>query len=39
MTRLLVVGLDGGTDAVIGLADANLPNIAAIAGRGGVGRR
>jgi len=30
MTRLLVVGLDGGTDAVIGLADANLPNIAAV---------
>jgi predicted AlkP superfamily phosphohydrolase/phosphomutase len=30
MTRLLVVGLDGGTDAVIGLADANLSNIAAV---------
>ena len=30
MTRLLVVGLDGGTDSVIGLPDANLPNIAAL---------
>ena len=30
MTRLLVVGLDGGTDAVIGLPDANLPNIAGV---------
>jgi len=30
MTRLLVVGLDGGTDSVIGLPDANLPNIAAV---------
>jgi predicted AlkP superfamily phosphohydrolase/phosphomutase len=28
MTRLLVVGLDGGTESVIGLPDANLPNIA-----------
>jgi predicted AlkP superfamily phosphohydrolase/phosphomutase len=27
MTRLLVVGLDGGTESVIGLPDANLPNI------------
>jgi predicted AlkP superfamily phosphohydrolase/phosphomutase len=34
MTRLLVVGLDGGTDAVIGQADANLPNIAAIRAEG-----
>ncbi len=34
MTRLLVVGLDGGTDAVIGQADANLPNIAAIRAAG-----
>ena len=34
MTRLLVVGLDGGTDAVIGLPDANLPNIAAVRGEG-----
>ena len=30
MTRLLVVGLDGGTDSVIGLPDANLTNIAAV---------
>lgn len=30
MTRLLVVGLDGGTDSVIGLPDANLPNIEAV---------
>jgi predicted AlkP superfamily phosphohydrolase/phosphomutase len=30
MTRLLVVGLDGGTESVIGLPDANLTNIAAV---------
>jgi predicted AlkP superfamily phosphohydrolase/phosphomutase len=35
MTRLLVVGLDGGTESVIGLPDANLPNIAALR-RGGA---
>ncbi|MDX6549409.1 MAG: hypothetical protein QOJ31_93, partial [Gaiellales bacterium] len=34
MTRLLVVGLDGGTDAVIRLPDARLPNIAAIRAEG-----
>ncbi len=34
MTRLLVVGLDGGTDSVIGLPDANLPNIAALRAEG-----
>ncbi len=34
MTRLLVVGLDGGTDAVIGQADAFLPNIAAVRTQG-----
>jgi predicted AlkP superfamily phosphohydrolase/phosphomutase len=34
MTRLLVVGLDGGTESVIGLADANLPNIAAVRAQG-----
>src|SRR3954453_4188263 len=34
MTRLLVVGLDGGADSVIGLADANLPNIADVREQG-----
>src|SRR5437763_11972890 len=34
MNRLLVVGLDGGTEAVIGLPDADLPNIAAIRAQG-----
>jgi predicted AlkP superfamily phosphohydrolase/phosphomutase len=34
MTRLLVVGLDGGTDAVVGLPDAGLTNIAAIRAEG-----
>ena len=37
MTRLLVVGLDGGTDSVIGLPDANLPNIAAVREQGASG--
>ena len=37
MTRLLVVGLDGGTDSVIGLPDANLPNIAAVRDQGASG--
>jgi predicted AlkP superfamily phosphohydrolase/phosphomutase len=34
MTRLLFIGLDGGTDAVIRLADAKLPNIARLRERG-----
>ncbi|HEY0388969.1 MAG TPA: alkaline phosphatase family protein [Gaiellales bacterium] len=34
MTRLLVVGLDGGTDSVIGLPDANLPSIAKLRAEG-----
>jgi predicted AlkP superfamily phosphohydrolase/phosphomutase len=34
MNRLLVVGLDGGTEAVIGLPDANLPHIAALRAAG-----
>jgi hypothetical protein len=37
MTRLLVVGLDGGTDSVIGLPDANLPNIAEVREQGASG--
>ena len=37
MTRLLVVGLDGGTDSVIGLHDANLPNITAVREQGASG--
>ena len=37
MTRLLVVGLDGGTDSVIGLPDANLPNIAEVRKQGASG--
>jgi predicted AlkP superfamily phosphohydrolase/phosphomutase len=37
MNRLLVVGLDGGTEAVIGLPDANLPNIAALRAAGAAG--
>jgi predicted AlkP superfamily phosphohydrolase/phosphomutase len=37
MTRLLVVGLDGGTDSVIGLPDADLTNIAAVREQGASG--
>src|SRR3954452_8546921 len=37
MARLLVVGLDGGTDSVIGLPDANLPNIAGVREQGASG--
>jgi predicted AlkP superfamily phosphohydrolase/phosphomutase len=37
MNRLLVVGLDGGTEAVIGLPDANLPNITALRAVGAAG--
>ena len=34
MTRLLVVGLDGGTDTVLGLPDADCPNIGALRAEG-----
>jgi predicted AlkP superfamily phosphohydrolase/phosphomutase len=37
VTRLLVVGLDGGTEAVLGLPDAGCPNIAALRAEGASG--
>ena len=37
MTRLAVIGLDGGTDAVLGLADAPIPNIRRLRARGASG--
>jgi predicted AlkP superfamily phosphohydrolase/phosphomutase len=37
MARLLVVGLDGGTDSVIGLPDAGLPNVAEVREQGASG--
>ena len=37
MARLLVVGLDGGTDSIIRLPDADLPNIAEVREHGASG--
>lgn len=37
MTRLLVVGLDGGTETVLGLPDADCPNIVALRAEGAAG--
>jgi predicted AlkP superfamily phosphohydrolase/phosphomutase len=37
VTRLLVVGLDGGTDAVLGLPDARVPHIEAVRREGAAG--